>query len=74
VPVLRQDRRNPGGTPGFIRIRPTDVSRPARAERTGAFSGVIIDAQSGVLPGVALTLINTETGAVRTLATDAGGT
>jgi carboxypeptidase family protein/TonB-dependent receptor-like protein len=47
---------------------------PARGQVTGVFSGVIIDAQSGVLPGVALTLINTETGAMRTLATDASGT
>ena len=40
---------------------------------SGAISGVITDAQSAVLPGVALTLRNTETGFTRTAVTEADG-
>jgi hypothetical protein len=46
---------------------------PARAQVTGVFSGAIVDAQGGVLPGVTITLRNTESGATRTLATEADG-
>lgn len=46
---------------------------PARAQVTGVFSGAIVDEQGGVLPGVTITLRNTETGATRTLATEADG-
>src|SRR5450759_1300906 len=46
---------------------------PARAQVLGVISGAIVDAQGGVLPGVTITLRNTETGATRTLATEADG-
>lgn len=46
---------------------------PARAQVTGVFSGAIVDAQGGVLPGVTVTLRNAETGATRTIATEADG-
>jgi len=40
---------------------------------TGAISGVVADAQSAVLPGVALTLRNAETGFTRTAVSDGDG-
>ena len=47
---------------------------PAAAQATsGAISGVITDAQSAVLPGVSVTLRNTETGLTRTAITEADG-
>ncbi len=46
---------------------------PARAQVTGVIAGAIVDAQGGVLPGVTITLRNTETGATRTIATEADG-
>jgi hypothetical protein len=39
---------------------------PAVAQTSAAIAGTITDAQGGALPGVALTLRNSETGNVRT--------
>jgi hypothetical protein len=47
---------------------------PALAQTTsGVISGVAADSQGGVLPGVAVTVRNTETGAVRSAVTEADG-
>src|SRR5258708_27293762 len=40
---------------------------------TGIISGIITDAQGGVLPGVTVTARNTDTGALRTVVTEADG-
>lgn len=49
-------------------------SSPAAAQATsGVISGLIVDAQSAVLPGVALTLRNTDTGFIRTAVTENDG-
>jgi hypothetical protein len=39
----------------------------------GVISGVVADAQSAVLPGVVVTVRNTDTGTVRSVTTDADG-
>jgi hypothetical protein len=47
---------------------------PAAAQTTNAvLSGVVNDAQGGVLPGVTVTVRNTETGFTRTVVTEADG-
>ena len=49
-------------------------SAPAGAQgATGTITGTATDESGAVLPGVAITIRNTETGAVRELATDADG-
>src|SRR4030095_12535079 len=45
----------------------------AQGEASASVTGIVTDAQGGVLPGVALTLRNIESGAVRTTATEDGG-
>lgn len=45
----------------------------ANAQTAGAIAGIVIDAQSGVLPGVSLTARNDETGVARTTVTDGEG-
>ena len=40
---------------------------------TGVISGIIADAQGGVLPGVTVTARNTDTGLVRTVVTESDG-
>ena len=45
----------------------------AQGEASGVVTGIVADAQSGVLPGVTVTLRNVESGALRTTATDDGG-
>ena len=50
------------------------VAVPAWAQGTGAsITGVITDAQGGVLPGVTLTARNIETGIIRTSVTETDG-
>ena len=50
------------------------AAAPLRAQSTGAtLQGTIADEQGAVLPGVSVTIANTETGAVRELATDERG-
>ena len=49
------------------------VSARAQGEASAVVTGVVTDAQSGVLPGVAVTLRNVETGTVRTVVTEADG-
>jgi carboxypeptidase family protein/TonB-dependent receptor-like protein len=56
----------------FVAILSSPALAAAQAT-SGAISGVITDAQGAVLPGVALTLRNTDTGFLRTTATDADG-
>ena len=51
----------------------TTLAWPARAQVVGQIQGTVSDAQGGVLPGVSLTLRNTETGAVRTTVTESDG-
>ena len=51
----------------------TALAWPAHAQVVGQIQGTVTDAQGGVLPGVSLTLRNTETGAVRTTVTEADG-
>ena len=47
---------------------------PAAAQNTsGAIAGTITDTQGGVLPGVTLTVTNTDTGVARTAVTEADG-
>jgi len=45
----------------------------ARAQNNAVVAGMVSDAQGGVLPGVSLTLRNTETGVARTSITEADG-
>ena len=40
---------------------------------TGIISGIVVDAQSGVLPGVTVTARNTDTGVVRIVVTEGDG-
>src|SRR5687767_3509066 len=42
-------------------------------ERTGTITGVLTDAQGGVLPGVTVSLTNRQTGRVTTVMTDGNG-
>lgn len=42
-------------------------------ERTGTITGVLTDAQGGVLPGVSVSLTNRQTGRVTTVVTDGNG-
>src|SRR5688500_17875697 len=50
------------------------AAAPAGAQGTGAtLVGTISDAQTGVLPGVTLTVQNAETGLTRTTVTEADG-
>ena len=46
---------------------------PAHAQVVGQIQGTVTDAQGAVLPGVALTVRNTENGAVRTTVTEGDG-
>ena len=46
---------------------------PAYAQTTGVIQGTVTDAQDAVLPGVTVTLRNTETGVTRTEASDGRG-
>jgi hypothetical protein len=47
---------------------------PAAAQNTsGAISGTITDTQGGVLPGVSITVTNSETGVARTSVTEGDG-
>src|SRR5438874_4547270 len=45
----------------------------ARAQNTGVIEGTITDEQGGVMPGAAVTLRNVETGAERTMTSEADG-
>ncbi|HEY3161977.1 MAG TPA: carboxypeptidase-like regulatory domain-containing protein, partial [Vicinamibacterales bacterium] len=50
------------------------VATPAMAQTTnGVISGIISDAQGGVLPGVTVTARNAETGLMRTVVTEGDG-
>ena len=51
------------------------ITTPAAAqgEASASVTGIVTDAQGGVLPGVTVTLRNVESGAVRTTATEDGG-
>jgi hypothetical protein len=51
----------------------TSPALAAAQATSGAISGVMTDAQSAVLPGVSVTLRNTETGLTRTAITEADG-
>ncbi len=46
---------------------------PAQAQFGGVIQGVVADTQGGVLPGVTMTLRNTETGVVRTTVSESDG-
>jgi hypothetical protein len=49
-------------------------ARPAAAQAvTGTLTGIVGDATGAVLPGVSVTIVQTETGFRRTLVTDANG-
>jgi hypothetical protein len=51
----------------------TVLAWPAHAQVVGQIQGTVTDAQGGVLPGVSLTLRNTETGAARTTVSESDG-
>src|SRR4026207_1690327 len=51
----------------------TALAWPAHAQVVGQIQGTVTDAQGGVLPGVSLTLRNTETGAMRTTVSESDG-
>lgn len=50
------------------------LALPVHAQVGGQIQGTVTDTQRGVLPGVALTLRNIDTGVVRTTASEANGT
>jgi carboxypeptidase family protein/TonB-dependent receptor-like protein len=50
------------------------AARPTAAQNIGAtFQGQVVDEQHAVLPGVTVTITNVDTGAVRTVTSDASG-
>src|SRR5581483_6559245 len=49
------------------------LAQPVLAQNTGVIEGTITDEQGGVMPGVSVTLRNVETGAERTVVTEADG-
>src|SRR5262245_29958639 len=49
------------------------VAAAAQGEASAVITGVIADAQGGVLPGVTVTLRNVESGTVRTAVTETDG-
>src|SRR5689334_9036596 len=49
------------------------ITSPAQSATTGALSGTVTDMESGALPGVSITLVNTGTRQTLTTATDASG-
>jgi hypothetical protein len=51
----------------------TTLAWPVGAQVVGQIQGTVTDAQGGVLPGVSLTLRNTETGAARTTVSESDG-
>jgi len=51
----------------------TVMTAAARAQSSASINGTVIDAQGGVLPGVTLTLRNSDTGVVRTAVSEADG-
>ena len=57
----------------FVLAMLTALAWPAHAQVVGQIQGTVTDAQGGVLPGVSLTLRNTETGAARTTVTESDG-
>jgi hypothetical protein len=60
---------------GWLLILLLGVSTAAAAQGgTGVITGTVSDAQGGVLPGVAVTLRNQETGVARTTVTELDGT
>src|SRR5688572_10866860 len=57
----------------WISILGLPVAAAAQGEASAVVSGVITDAQGGVLPGVTVTLRNVESGTLRTAVTEADG-
>lgn len=59
---------------GLLCMLAVVLAMPATAQTTnGAIAGIVSDAQGGVLPGVTVTLRNTDTGLTRTVVTEADG-
>src|SRR5215475_2304584 len=57
----------------FVLAVLTALAWSAHAQVVGQIQGTVTDAQGGVLPGVSLTMRNTETGAARTTVTESDG-
>jgi hypothetical protein len=59
----------------LITLSTLSIPAPAAAqgEASASVTGIVTDAQGGVLPGVTVTLRNIESGTVRTTATEADG-
>src|SRR5580765_6558939 len=57
----------------FLLIALFGFALPAHAQNDGVVQGTIQDAQSAVLPGVAMTLRNTDTGVVRSTVSEGDG-
>jgi len=59
----------------FITLSTLTIPTPAAAqgEASASVTGIVADAQGGVLPGVTVTLRNVESGTVQTTATEADG-
>ena len=57
----------------LVSVLGTAAPASAQGEASGVVTGIITDAQGGVLPGVTVTLRNVESGTVRTAVTEADG-
>jgi hypothetical protein len=68
-PVLRLV----GRAAAFLIIATIGFALPARAQSDGVIQGTVQDAQSAVLPGVALTLRNSDTGVTRSTVSEGDG-
>ena len=57
----------------LVAVMAMTPARPAAQTTNGVLAGIVTDAQGGILPGVTVTLRNTDTGLTRTVVTESDG-